>query len=68
MEVTKITGIILAKMDSTSKGGIVLWIKDAFNLPVKFIGLGEGLNDFEQFDLEMFIHGLIKELEIESGE
>jgi fused signal recognition particle receptor len=63
-EVTKVTGIILTKMDSTSKGGIVLSIKDAFNLPVKFIGLGESLNDLEPFDLEMFIHGLIKELEI----
>jgi fused signal recognition particle receptor len=63
-EVTKVTGIILTKMDSTSKGGIVLSIKDAFNLPVKFMGLGESLNDLEQFDLEMFIHGLTKELEI----
>ncbi|MDR1012944.1 MAG: signal recognition particle-docking protein FtsY [Lactobacillales bacterium] len=63
-EVTKVTGIVLTKMDSTSKGGIILSIKDAFNLPVKFIGLGESLSDIEPFDLEMFIHGLIKELEI----
>ncbi|MDR3330292.1 MAG: signal recognition particle-docking protein FtsY [Mycoplasmataceae bacterium] len=63
-EVTKVTGIILTKMDSTSKGGIILSIKDAFNLPVKFMGLGESLNDLEPFDLEMFIHGLTKELEI----
>jgi fused signal recognition particle receptor len=64
-EVTKVTGIILTKMDSTSKGGIVLSIKDAFNLPVKFMGLGESLDDLEPFDLEMFIHGLTKELEID---
>jgi fused signal recognition particle receptor len=63
-EVTKVTGIILTKMDSTSKGGIVLSIKDAFNLPVKFIGLGESLTDLEPFDLEMFIQGLTKELQI----
>jgi fused signal recognition particle receptor len=61
-EVTKVSGIILTKMDSTSKGGIVLSIKDAFNLPVKFIGLGESLSDLEPFDLEMFIQGLTKEL------
>ncbi|MDR0545453.1 MAG: signal recognition particle-docking protein FtsY [Mycoplasmataceae bacterium] len=64
-EVSKITGIVLTKMDSTSKGGIVLAIKDAFNLPVKFIGLGEKLEDLEPFSLEMFIHGLVKNLDIE---
>ena len=57
-EVTKITGIILTKIDSTSKGGIVLAIKDAFNLPVKFIGLGESLSDLKEFDLEIFIKSL----------
>ena len=57
-EVTKITGIILTKIDSTSKGGIVLAIKDAFNLPVKFIGLGESLDDLKEFDLESFIKSL----------
>lgn len=62
-EVTKITGIVLTKMDSTSKGGIVLAIKDAFNLPVKFIGLGETLEDLHPFSLEMFIHGLTKQLD-----
>jgi fused signal recognition particle receptor len=63
-EVTKLTGIILTKMDGTSKGGIILSIKDAFNLPVKFIGFGEQLEDLHQFDLEMFINGLIKGLNI----
>ncbi len=57
-EVTKLTGIILTKMDSTSKGGIILSIKDAFNLPVKFIGLGEKIDDLEEFDLEKFIYGI----------
>jgi fused signal recognition particle receptor len=63
-EVTKLTGIILTKMDSSSKGGIILAIKDAFNLPVKFIGLGEQLSDLQPFDLEMFITGMTKELDI----
>lgn len=63
-EVTKITGIILTKIDSTSKGGIVLSIKDAFNLPVKFIGLGESLNDLKEFDLEMFIKGLTSSINL----
>ncbi|GAA5414788.1 signal recognition particle-docking protein FtsY [Ureaplasma ceti] len=58
-EVTKLTGIILAKMDSTSKGGIVLAIKDAFNVPVKFIGLGESLDDLKPFDLEQFVDAMV---------
>ncbi|GHU47190.1 signal recognition particle receptor FtsY [Bacilli bacterium] len=63
-EVTKLTGIILTKIDSTSKGGIILPIKDAFNLPVKFIGLGESLEDLKPFDLEMFVHGLTLALDV----
>lgn len=58
-EVTKLTGIVLAKMDSTSKGGIVLAIKDMFNLPVKFIGLGEQLEDLKPFDLEQFVDAMV---------
>jgi len=58
-EVAKLSGIVLAKMDSTSKGGIVLAIKDMFNIPVKFIGLGEGLDDLRIFDLEKFVDGLV---------
>jgi fused signal recognition particle receptor len=63
-EVTKLTGIILTKMDSSSKGGIVLAIKDAFNVPIKFIGLGETIDDLLPFDLEMFITSLTKNLHI----
>jgi fused signal recognition particle receptor len=66
-EVTKITGIILTKMDGTSKGGIILSIKDAFNLPVKYIGLGEALDDLQEFDLEFFIHGLVKCLNLDKN-
>ncbi len=63
-EVTKISGIILTKMDSTSKGGIILAIKDAFNLPVKFIGLGESFDDLQEFDLQKFIKGLTSNINI----
>lgn len=57
-EVAKITGIVLAKMDSTSRGGIIFAIKDLFQIPVKFIGLGEGIEDLEAFDLQKFIDGM----------
>lgn len=63
-EVANLTGIILAKMDSTSRGGIVLAIKDTFNVPVKFIGLGEGLDDLVPFDLEKFIEGMVDDLNV----
>ena len=58
-EVSNITGIILTKMDSTSKGGIILAIKDNFNIPVKFISFGETYHDLQPFDLEKYIHGLL---------
>ncbi|AIA29712.1 cell division protein FtsY [Mycoplasmopsis californica] len=61
-EVANPSGIILTKMDGTSKGGIVLSIKDEFDLNVKYIGLGEGLDDLEEFDLEKFIYTMTKEL------
>ena len=61
-EITNITGIVLTKMDGTAKGGIVLAIKEEVNIPVKFIGLGEGLDDLENFDIENYIYGLFKDL------
>lgn len=63
-EITNISGIILTKMDGTSKGGIVLSIKDNFNIPVKYIGLGENIEDLSPFDLEKFIIGITKEIKI----
>ena len=49
-------------MDGTAKGGIVLSIKDNLNIPVKFIGLGEQMDDLQEFDLEQYIYGLCKNL------
>ena len=61
-EITNITGIVLTKLDGTAKGGIVLAIKDEVNIPVKYIGLGEGENDLQSFDIEKYIYGLFKDL------
>lgn len=58
MEVTDISGVILTKLDGTSKGGIVLAIRDKYNLPIKMVGLGERMEDLEYFDLEDYIGGL----------
>ncbi|MGZ9756833.1 signal recognition particle-docking protein FtsY [Mycoplasma sp. 4423] len=61
-EIADLTGIILTKMDGTSKGGIVLSIKDEFGLSVKYVGLGEKLTDLQEFDLELFIYQMTKDL------
>lgn len=61
-EVANPTGIILTKMDGTSKGGIVLSIKDEFGINVKYIGLGEGLDDLREFDLDNFIYEMTRDL------
>ena len=61
-EITNITGLVLTKLDGTAKGGIVLAIKEEVNLPVKFVGLGEGLEDLKPFDIENYIYGLFKDM------
>ena len=61
-EITKITGIVLTKLDGTAKGGIVLAIKESVGIPVKYIGLGEGKDDLKVFDIEKYIHGIFKGL------
>ena len=61
-EITNITGLVLSKMDGTAKGGIVLAIKEEINIPVKYIGLGEGLDDLRPFDIENYIYGLFKDM------
>ena len=60
--VTPITGIALTKLDGSAKGGIVLSIVQSLKIPVKLIGLGEKLNDLQDFDEEFFVRGLFKEL------
>ncbi len=48
---------MLTKLDGTSKGGIVLTIKDQLQLAVKYVGLGEKIDDLQEFDLDAFIYG-----------
>lgn len=61
-EVTNITGIILTKLDGTAKGGIVLAIRDEMGTPIKYIGLGEKLEDLEHFDIEEYIYGMFSDI------
>ena len=58
-EAADITGIILTKLDGTAKGGIVLAIKNDYNIPVKFIGVGEKIDDIEPFDPREFVDAII---------
>ena len=57
-EATVVSGIVITKMDGTSKGGIILAIRDELALPVRFIGLGEKMDDLEEFDLDKYLYGL----------
>ena len=59
MEVCPIDGIILTKLDGTAKGGVVLSIKQSLNIPVRYIGVGEGIDDLQKFDAEGFAEALI---------
>ena len=57
-EATDVTGVILTKLDGTSKGGIVLAIRHEMGIPIKYIGLGEAVDDLEIFDIEQYLYGL----------
>jgi fused signal recognition particle receptor len=59
-EVIQITGLFVAKLDGTAKGGVVLAIKNQLDIPVKFIGVGESLDDIEQFDADAFVAALFE--------
>ncbi len=56
--VAELTGIVLTKLDGTAKGGIVITLSDEFDVPVKFIGVGEGMDDLQKFDPAMFADAL----------
>ena len=57
-EATDVTGIVLTKLDGTAKGGIVLAIRNELNIPVKYVGLGEQIDDLQPFDPETYVYGL----------
>ena len=55
---TDVTALAVTKLDGTAKGGVVLGIADQFNIPVKFIGVGEGIEDLQIFDKKAFVDSL----------
>ncbi|RIW36381.1 signal recognition particle-docking protein FtsY [Bacillus salacetis] len=57
-EATDVSGIVLTKLDGTAKGGIVIGIKNELQIPVKFVGLGEKIDDLQPFDAEKYVYGL----------
>lgn len=59
---TDVTGIVLTKLDGTARGGIVLAIRNELHLPVKYVGLGEKVDDLQAFNAEEFVYGLFKGL------
>jgi fused signal recognition particle receptor len=61
-EATNVTGIVLTKLDGTAKGGIVLAIRNELNIPVKFVGLGEKMDDLQEFDPEQYVYGLFADM------
>jgi fused signal recognition particle receptor len=61
-EATNVTGIVLTKLDGTAKGGIVLAIRNELDIPVKYVGLGERMDDLQQFDAEKYVYGLFSTL------
>lgn len=60
-ESTNVTGVILTKLDGTAKGGIVLAIRHIYNLPIKYVGFGEQIDDLVPFDIESYIYGLFSD-------
>ncbi|MBO5358579.1 MAG: signal recognition particle-docking protein FtsY [Clostridia bacterium] len=59
--VTNITGIVLTKLDGTAKGGIIIPIKNELKIPVKFVGVGEGIDDLQPFSANEFVNGIFDE-------
>ncbi|CAH0346953.1 signal recognition particle-docking protein FtsY [Bacillus sp. CECT 9360] len=57
-EATNVSGIVLTKLDGTAKGGIVIAIRNELSIPVKFVGLGEQMDDLQEFDAEKYVYGL----------
>lgn len=61
-DIADVSGIVLSKMDGSAKGGIVLAIKEEIDIPVKYLTVGEQIDDIEEFDLEEYIYSLCKDL------
>jgi len=67
-EVAKITGIVITKLDGTAKGGIAIAVQKELGIPVKYIGVGEKLEDLQKFDADQFVDALFAVAEEEAGE
>lgn len=61
-EATRVSGIVLTKLDGTAKGGIVLAIRNELKIPVKYVGLGEQINDLQEFKADAFVYGLFADM------
>ncbi|WP_078380925.1 signal recognition particle-docking protein FtsY [Sutcliffiella halmapala] len=61
-EATNVSGIVLTKLDGTAKGGIVLAIRNELRIPVKFVGLGEKVDDLQEFNAEQYVYGLFADM------
>ncbi len=60
-DITDVTGLVLTKMDGTARGGISITLADEYDLPIKFIGMGEGINDLIEFNAKDFAGGIFDE-------
>ena len=60
-EAVDVTGLILTKLDGSARGGVALAIESALDIPIKFVGTGEGENDFAPFDPDQYLSGLIND-------
>jgi fused signal recognition particle receptor len=59
-QATDVTGLVLTKLDGTAKGGVVIGISSEFGIPVRFIGVGEGIHDLQIFDKDDFINSFFQ--------
>jgi fused signal recognition particle receptor len=60
-EAVDVTGLIVTKLDGSARGGVAMAIEDQLDLPIKFIGTGEGIEDFAPFDAQEYIDGLLRD-------
>ena len=67
-EATNVSGIVLTKLDGTAKGGIVIAIRNELHIPVKYVGLGEKMDDLQPFDADQYVHALFAGLMDEDQE
>lgn len=60
-ESVDVTGLIVTKLDGSARGGVALAIENQLDLPIKFIGTGEGIDDFAPFSVQAYIDGLLRD-------